>query len=154
VVSQIASNYDGLRMTAEYHQHGVQFLYPDNWQLVSDDQRGWPRSVSVHSPQGAFWAVTLDQDSAEGLLERMVELMQREYEGAECEPISRSVGRWMFSGVELHFYCLDLLVTAQLLRCAELTQPAVLLLQGEDRDFDRLVQVFDAITLSFLQHLA
>jgi hypothetical protein len=39
------------------------------------------------------------------------------------------------------------------LRCVELQQPAVLLLQGEDRDFDRLVPVFDAISLSFLRHM-
>ena len=79
-------------MTAEFNELGLRFLYPENWKLVREDQRGGPRSISVHSPQGAFWAVTVDQWPADDLVDRVVELIRQEYEDVEVEPIERSVG--------------------------------------------------------------
>jgi hypothetical protein len=139
-------------MAAEFNELGFRFLYPENWKLVCEDNRGWPRSVSVHSPQGAFWAATIDRGPADELLQRVVQVLQQEYEDAEIEPIERQLAEFALQGVELRFYCLDLLVTAQVLRCANRPIAAVLLLQGENRDFDELVRVFDAVSLSFLRH--
>jgi hypothetical protein len=141
-------------MTAEFHDFGLRFLYPENWTLVRDADRSGPRSISVHSPQGAFWAVTVDSSPAEGLLDQVVESIRQEYEDVEVEPVERSLGTRMLRGVELRFYCLDLLVTAQVLECPACEQPMVFLLQGENRDFEDLVRVFDAISLSCLQHVS
>ncbi len=141
-------------MTAEFNESGLRFLYPENWRLVREEQWGWPRSVSVHSPQGAFWSVTLDQPPADELVSRVVESICQEYEDVEVDAVERSVGELTLRGVELQFYCLDLLVTAQVLECVECEQPMVLLLQGENREFDALLPVFDAISLSCLHNLA
>jgi hypothetical protein len=149
----VADRYDE-SMTAEFNARGFHFLYPENWKLVRDDQRGWPRSVSVHSPQGAFWSATLEREPANNLVERVAVLIQQEYEDVESEPIERTVGRHHLQGVELRFYCLDLIITAQVLESPEIAGRAVVLLQAEDRDFEQLARVFDAVTLSFLENLA
>jgi hypothetical protein len=107
----------------------------------------------VHSPQGAFWSATLEREPVDDLVQRVVELIRQEYEDVELEAIERPLGKHRLRGVELRFYCLDLIVTAQVLECPEFAGRAVVLAQGEDRDFDQLLQVFDAVTLSFLQHL-
>ncbi len=45
-----------------------------------------------------------------------------------------------------------MLVTAQVLECPGLRLPLAILMQGENRDFDSLAQVFDAMSLSLLQN--
>ena len=137
-------------MTAEYSQHGIHFLYPENWHLAGDDEPGWPQTVSVHSPSGAFWSVTRDNGPSEQLLASMVDAVAAEYEDVERSPFERQLGAWRLRGVEMHFYCLDFLVVAQVLEVESEQERIVLLMQAESREFDELRPIFDAISLSLL----
>jgi hypothetical protein len=135
-------------MAAEYKERGIRFLYPENWLIASDKTAGWPHCVSVHSPSGAFWSLTLDSHPSEDLFERVLSAVSAEYEEVEQSQVERQIGDQTLNGVELHFYCLDFLVVAQVLQCPSDLGPMVLLLQAESREFESLGQVFDAMYLS------
>jgi hypothetical protein len=138
-------------MTAEYNERGFHFLYPENWELVVDEAVGWPRSVSVHAPSGAFWSATADSRPGPELLDRVVDAIAQEYEEVERDRVERTIGDVTVSGIELHFYCLDLLISAQVLLCPTTSHSAVIIIQAESREFERLAAVFDAISFSYLQ---
>ena len=46
-------------MTALYEQDEIRFLYPENWELDNRGDESTPWSVSVHSPNGAFWSIVV-----------------------------------------------------------------------------------------------
>lgn len=139
-------------MPVEFDELGLRFVYPDNWELERDGEAGWPRTISVHGPSGAFWSVTQHKGPAdEDLMHHIVQTLFDEYEDVESQPITRQVGRWKLEGCELAFYCLDFLVTAQVVACQDSDRQLVILSQAENRDFDQLSAVFDAMTLSLLE---
>lgn len=139
-------------MAAEFNRLGFRFLYPENWVLEVEETTGWPRSVTVSSPEGAMWSATADRLDAAELCEKVVAAISSEYDDVERNPVQRTVGDQLLDGIELHFWCLDLLVVAQVLICPSALTPSVIWLQAESRDFSELEQVFDAISWSYLQH--
>lgn len=135
-------------MVARYDNLGVRFSYPENWTVVEDQATTWPRSVSVYSPTEAFWNVSIHEpatdldDAVDVVLDTMGEL----YTDLESSPAEQTIAGQQTFGRDLHFYCLDFLVQAKI-RAFELgTRKIVVLCQGEDREFDELKVVFDAIT--------
>lgn len=139
-------------MPAEFNQWGIQFQYPENWTVDSESEPGGPHSVSVHSPDGAFWSVTTEGPDGPSLARHVVQAIQNEYEQCEFEPMVRRIGEHQVDGFELNFYCLDFLITAHVLNVHSTQGPLAVLYQAESRDFDRLQLVFDAISASLLQH--
>lgn len=138
-------------MTAEFNEMGVRFLYPENWEVSTDTSGGWPLSVSVDSPTGAFWSVNVDTRDCEVLVDEALQAMRREYEQLECVPVEHELDDLRMSGYELHFYCLDLLVVTHVLTIPGDETSMVVLYQAEHRDFLKLKPVFDAISLSLLR---
>ncbi len=139
-------------MPAEFNQWGLQFQYPENWSIDTDGPPEGPRSVSVHSPDSAFWSVTVAPVNAPSLAQGIVEAIRQEYETCECEPVEHPIGELRLDGFELNFYCLDFLVTALVLQSQVGGEQLAILCQAESREFERLRQVFDAISVSLLQH--
>lgn len=139
-------------MTATYEQFGIRFLYPENWELDNRDDTGQPWSVSVHSPTGAFWSITVhDQDTElTELLDQTLQTIEQEYEQSFFESFQakEEIAGHMTPGYDINFFYLDFLICAKL-RVFQLGQhDCVVLYQGENRDFDELQRVFDAITFS------
>ncbi len=138
-------------MTAEFSEMGIRFAYPETWEVSGDKDPELPRSVSVHSPEGAFWSVSEDRREPAVMAAEVLETMRAEYEEFEAEPIERIVEGRALLGYEIHFCCLDLLISAHILAAEGGGTSQVLLYQAESRDFDQLRAVFDAISLSFLR---
>ena len=65
-------------MRANFEQFGMRFQYPDNWTLEADDLLHGQAAVSVYSPQGGFWSVTVHDPSEEPqeLVEAVVTAMR------------------------------------------------------------------------------
>lgn len=139
-------------MIAEFNQWGIQFKYPENWAVDSDGQRGGLRSVSVHSPGGAFWSVTTDGPEDRSLAQRVAEALCEEYDSCEMEAMARQIAGHRVEGFELNFYCLDFLITAHVLSLRVPSGYLAVLYQAESRDFEQLQPVFDAISSSLVQH--
>lgn len=138
-------------MSGEFKELGFHFLYPENWTVEREPTTDYPRSVSVHSPGGAFWSVTADRPPTDALMDRVVQAMLDEYEDAEVQPVERQVGPVLLVGRELNFYCLDLLITAHVLQADYDGKALAILMQAENREFDALSGIFDAITWSLLR---
>jgi len=138
-------------MTTEFKELGFQFLYPENWTVTKDASQAYPRSVTVQSPSGAFWSVTADRSAADELVQRVGAAIADEYEGTEVHEMRRKVGPLEMQGQELNFYCLDLLVTAQVLGWEKDGLALAILMQAENREFEELSRVFDAMTFSLLK---
>ncbi|MBI81705.1 MAG: hypothetical protein CMJ81_00780 [Planctomycetaceae bacterium] len=139
-------------MTAVYEQADVRFLYPENWALDNREESGSPWAVSVHSPSGAFWSLTV-HDGNLGLDELGTETLQaveREYQESFFESIKAEdeIAGCSAVGYDINFFYFDLLVTAKLRVFRMGRFNCIVLYQAEDRDFEELNRVFQAITLS------
>jgi len=142
-------------MPAKFRKMGIAFQYPENWTLDEEDALSGRRSVTLYSPGGGFWSVSIHPRSADpGELARAaVEAMKQEYGELEVVEAQQSVAGRELTGYDLNFYCLDLTNTAQV-RCLK-TDRAVytIFCQAEDREFDQIELVFRAMTASLLGEL-
>ena len=137
-------------MTAVYDREELRFRYPENWLIDEDPSSGVPRTISVTANNGAFWSATIydESSSAQELQKEYLETFQAEYEDLEMDPVEIKVGDQYISALDLQFYCLDFLVHSRLI-VREIGSYRVLIAwQAEDRDFDELEPIFEAITLS------
>ena len=142
-------------MPAEFNKLGVSFLYPDNWTLDENDARSGRDSVTVYSPGGAFWSISVHLPSIDpaGLAETAVKAMKGEYEDLEAVQAQETLGDHDLIGYDLNFYCLDLTNTASI-RCLRTDRATYAVFwQAEDCEFEQVGNVFLAITTSFIGNL-
>ena len=140
-------------MTGTYHRSGIQFQYPENWTLADDSMDTFPRTISVQAPSGAFWSGDMHPFSVDPveLLSVALEAMRGEYQDLEVSPANDDfVGNESF-GYDLFFCCLDFIVTSRLRAFRRGHATYMFTFQAEDREFEKLEPVFEAITHSFLQ---
>jgi hypothetical protein len=142
-------------MPAQFSKLGISFQYPENWTLDYSDAVLGRKSVTVYSPAGAFWSVAIQSGSAvpDKMAGAIVDAMREEYEGLEVVKIEKIVAGHELIGYDLNFYCLDLTNTAQVrsLQIAHTTY--TIFCQAEDREFERIGRVFEAMTTSLINGL-
>ena len=107
------------------------------------------------APSGAFWSLLIFDRSknAEQLMLECLKNIEEQYESMESSPISETVGGFAALGHDTFFFYLDLLITNRM-RC--ITQGDfhfLIIWQAENREFDKLEPVFQAITIGFLAGL-
>lgn len=142
-------------MPKTFDKMGIAFQYPDNWTVDEEDALAGGDSVTVESPAGGFWSVTRHdaEVDCEDLASAAVEAMRGEYEEIEAEAVRETVADMEMSGYDLNFYCLDLTNSAQIRCIASVAGTFVVFCQAEDRDFQAIEPVFQAMTLTLLQGL-
>jgi len=140
-------------MPIRFDRLGISFQYPDNWTLDEEDALAGRGSVTVYSPGGGFWSVSVHPRSADlnGLIEGAVEAMRQEYEELEAQRVKESLGPHEVVGYDLNFFYLDLTNTACIRGVQTASTTYTVFYQAEDREFDRVEQVFRAMVLSLLQ---
>jgi hypothetical protein len=142
-------------MPAEFSKQGVSFQYPENWSLEEDDAPAGQVAVTVCSPGGAFWTLSVCPGSADPveLAEASVNAMKEDYPDLESEAIEQELAGRRMVGCDMRFWYLDLTSTAGV-RCMGTEEATyVVFYQAEDREFDQMRRVFDAMIVSFLDHL-
>lgn len=142
-------------MPAEFRKLGVSFQYPENWTLDEDDAPAGQIAVTVYSPGGGFWTLSVYTDEADlsELAETAVEALKEDYNDLESEPAEQELAGRALVGHDMRFSYLDLTNTAGV-RCMSTEEATyVVFYQAEDREFDQVRQVFDAMIVSFLDHL-
>lgn len=139
-------------MPSHYDKLGIHFQYPDNWTLDEIEARDSGNSVTVYSPGGAFWSITIHpaNQSPQDLADAALEAMRREYDELDAEPVVETVGGQELIGWDINFYCLDLTNTAQVRGFNASRATYLIFCQADDREFDEVEQVFAAITRSLL----
>jgi hypothetical protein len=142
-------------MPVKFERPGITFLYPDNWTVEEEEIPAGRGSVTVYSPGGAFWSVIVHPRSVSPrrLAEAAVEAMKEEYEELEAEKTRETIAGHATIGYDLSFYCLDLINTACIRALRTVDGTYTVFCQAEDRDFERLEQVFQAMTTSLLDHV-
>jgi hypothetical protein len=133
-------------MPERYQWNGLSVQYPENWSIQEDED-----SLNIESPSGSF-VVFSRPSNIEEAFAKARETMEQEYDEVESEVLSRIVGEALLEGITQRFVYLDLIITSHLFKL-EMEDPGfaplLIQIQGEDRDIDRLEQVFDAILASF-----
>src|SRR5438552_18400227 len=79
-------------MASLFDSDGVQFLFPENWELQRDDtDTGW--TVSLQSPDTAFLIVAFDAGMPETdyMARTVLEALEEEYKDLESEDCLESV---------------------------------------------------------------
>lgn len=135
-----------------YDQHGIRFSYPDDWTLDQDEPAQPGDSVAVYSPGGAFWLVSPQAEDTEPaeLADEALAAMREEYSDLESEPVEEWIAGQPAVGYDVNFWYLDLTATS-LIRCLSTEQGSfVILCQSEDREFEQVEPVFQAITTSLI----
>lgn len=142
-------------MPARFDKLGISFQYPENWTLDDSDALLGRKSVTVYSPDGAFWSVAIHSGSADPakLAAAVLEAMKKEYPGLEVDEAFETVAGHEMIGYDLAFYYLDLINTALIRSLRVGTTSYTVFCQAEDRDFDKLRMVFQAMTTSLLSGL-
>jgi hypothetical protein len=135
-------------MPERHHWNGLELQYPENWVLNEEHD-----ALNVESPSGTFLVISRPKN-IELAFEKAQKTMEQEYDEVETENVSRVVGEWLLEGITQRFIFLDLVVTSHLFRLQtddELFPPLLVQIQGEDRDLDRLLEIFDAILASLVR---
>lgn len=142
-------------MTEKYRGMGFELAYPENWKLTEDDSDDSGRSISIESPDSAFFTVTEFPGRLEPfeVIEQAIEAMRAEYESIEVEIVDMEFEELEVDCVELSFYYLDLFITARMIAFNHNDRTLMVQQQAENRDFDRLLPVFDAMLTSLIQSL-
>jgi hypothetical protein len=145
-------------MPALFKKYGVSFQYPENWSLDEEEMEELPEEnhvVTVYSPGGAFWSVTVHprNSNAKKLAAAAVKAMKEEYEQVEVEDVEEACLDKELIGHDFNFIYLDLTNTAQIRGLERPEATYMIFCQAEDREFEIIRKVFQAMTISFLQGL-
>lgn len=143
-------------MPAVYDKMGIRFQYPENWTLDEKDALEGEESVTVYSPGGAFWSVVVHpryRDPAE-LAKAALEAMQQEYEGLESQPVEETILGSDLVGYDLNFFYLDLTSTSLIRGVRARNATLLIFCQADDREFEQIDRVFQAMTISLLKSVA
>ena len=140
-------------MPSTFDKLGIRFQYPDNWTLDEHDALEGDNTVTVYSPGGGFWSVSLyaGRHDPDELARAVLATMRQEYNELDAESVRESVAGRELIGFDLNFYCLDLTNTALVRSFSTSAAAWLILCQADDREFDQMEPVFRAMTLSLLQ---
>jgi len=142
-------------MPCQFDKLGISFQYPENWRLEEEVTLADRRSVTVYSPGGAFWSISVHPRSADPahLAKAVVDTMSSEYEDLESEAAQETIAGRPLVGYDLSFFFLDFTNTATI-RCIRTDRATyAVFCQAEDHEYDRVRRVFLAMTTSLLNGL-
>lgn len=139
-------------MPAIFKKYGLEFQYPENWTVESDDGL---EAVTLFSPEGAMWSAAVHAPTTElmKLCDAALDAMTQEYAAVESEKARETLGGVKLVGYDLNFFYADLTNTAVIRAYHTPAANYLIMWQAEDRDFARLEQVFQAIAVSLLKSL-
>jgi hypothetical protein len=140
-------------MTALFDKLGVRFEYPENWTLEDESVGTGHPSVTVVSPVGAFWSLTLHPASADlaALIRIVLDALRDEYRELDAEYVVQEIGGEQLPGYDISFYYLDMTSTAQVRGFQRDRGTYLVLCQAEDHDFAQVERVFLAMTTSLVR---
>lgn len=132
---------------------GIHFQYPDNWTIDEQEALEGNRAVTVFSPEGGFWSVTVHPTLANlpELLEAAVVAMREVYPQLDSEAVEDEIDGQVLDGYDMNFYCLDLTNSACVRGFRTTDAALVIFCQAEDREFERIQPIFRAMTTSLLR---
>lgn len=125
-------------------------MFPENWEVSVDETRDASHSVTLFSPDGSFWTLAIHPAGREpkALCDQVLQEMTKEYGAIDSETVSQNVAGHDAKGYEMNFIHLDLICTSLAMAFRTYRATYLILAQAEDRDYERLKDVFRAINAS------
>lgn len=134
---------------ASYSKHGVQFSYPDIWE-IDERMEGTDVIVTVSSVGTCFWTLRILHGCPPPpqAVDSCVEAFQEEYEDMEVTTTECKVAEMPAYSRNLQFICLELTNTVGL--CSVRTTDFTLLIwwQGTDHELEEAQPMIDHMTRS------
>jgi hypothetical protein len=132
-----------------FDAHGVRFHYPDDWSL-SHDHDGGSLNVNLQTPGTAFWSLTLleDRPPVEDVLNAAIAAYEEEYPQVDVYRHETSLAETPTASCDLDFVYLDLVNSAALRSILTEDFTALVVFQGEGREFDQRQDEFHAVMAS------
>lgn len=144
-------------MPATYQGLDLECVYPDNWAFSEDldSEEGQTQGFTLESPDAAFFSLTRYpwNCAPSKVIEMTQQTLESEYEQAEAYTVEPGLGIDDSRAAEINFYCLDFLVTSRIIAFTIRPYTYLVQIQAEDRTFDELTPVFEAILYSILRSL-
>ena len=136
-------------MPAVFQEDGVQFQYPENWELQREEtDSGW--TVTLQSPETALMVVAYDQEMPETdlMAQTALDALRGEYEDLESEEAVESVAGQPAVGHDVRFFSLDLTNTCWIRSFYAGGGTMLILWQLNDLEMERNEPVLRAICAS------
>ena len=136
-------------MAATFHEDGLSFQYPENWQLQREEsETGW--TVSLQSPETAFFLVSYDGDmpEAEAMAQTALDALQEEYPTLEADVCVEDVAGQPACGHDIRFFSFDLTNTcwSRSFYCG--TGTVLAMWQATDLELEHMEPILKAICAS------
>ena len=131
----------------------LSFSFPESWKLDGDDSAANAGTISVVSPEGGFWCVRRERNDSDydAIVQQAITAMRDVYSDLEVDTVVEHVAGERLSGVDMHFFCLDLTGTAAIRVWQTLHGKYVIFSQADDAHLTHCKPIFDAITASLIQ---
>jgi hypothetical protein len=136
-------------MESTYQSHGVRFRYPHEWE-VSEQKDEDQISITVSSPQTAFWTVTLFPGcpEPEDIVAAALDAFHEEYDELDDYPSRVRVCRRRTVARDIDFVCLELLNSAGIRAFRAGRYTVLVLFQLTESERAETAPILDRITRS------
>ena len=140
-------------MSGVFNEHGVRFMFPENWTMINEASSDAIVDVMLQAPSGAFWTIQTfpGEMQSSALLETAIASLKLEYEDLEVTAQKIDIAGNLGFGFELSFFCLDFLISGRLFAFVKADRIHLVLYQAELREFVAVEPIFRAITTSLLE---
>lgn len=142
-------------MFSTYDRSGISLAYPENWTLEEDTDEEARLNLTITSPNTAFWNLIVYNETLDlpHVIDQAIEVLRAEYPELETVEAVDEVAGEPLTGIDAHFFYLDLTSTCRLRARHVGTTTLLILCQSEDRELEQADQVFGAITQSLLSDI-
>lgn len=141
-------------MPSTFDQLGICFEYPENWSVEIQEETVHSGQVIVSSPQTAFWQLSKFSPNKplEPLFDEALAALRSVYRELDVEPTDETLEGQFIAGYTVNFFYLDLTNTCLIKGIETPAANYLLIAQAEDREFDKVHRVFEAMLASFLRN--
>lgn len=144
-------NFDFQDCLVNYSKHGLQFSYPDIWEL-HEETEGDDITVSLAPCSTSFWTLRIMPECPPPpqVVDSCIAAFKEEYEDLEVSESNIAVAGMPAFCRELEFVCLELTNTVGLASVRTTDFSILIWWQGTDHELEEFRPIFDHITRSVL----
>src|ERR1043165_3387622 len=132
-----------------YDSDGIRFQYPDNWTMAREEaEGGW--TVSVQSPDTAFFILTFDQNMPEidEVAQTVLDALRADYPDLEAEDAIESLAGQPAFGHDIRFFSFDLTNTCHTRSFYADSGTVLMMWQANDLELESVEPIFRAMCAS------
>lgn len=136
-------------MSSHYNAHGVEFDYPEGWELEVAEGEG-EVTISVANGETSFWSLRLmfDPIPVDEVLQTALAAFREEYGDLDEYAVSEELCDHPAVGMDIEFVCMELINTAGLRAFRTDKFTAFVLFQATDVELSETRAVLEAISVS------